>query len=59
MKFNLKTRKQVYAASIALVPILVTAGVVTAEQSGYILNILAAILAVGNSALALGNAKED
>lgn len=58
MKIKLKTRKQIYAVSIALVPLLVTAGVVTADQSSYILNILAAVLAVGNSALALGNAKE-
>lgn len=59
MNIKLKTRKQIYAVSIALVPLLVAAGVVTAEQSGYILNILAAVLAVGNSALALGNAKEN
>lgn len=59
MKLNAKTRKQIYRVSIAVVPLLVGLGVLTAEQSGYILNIIAAVLAVGNSALALGNIKED
>lgn len=59
MNLNAKTRKYIYGVSVALVPLLIGLGVFNAEQGGQILNVLAAILAVGNSALALGNVSED
>lgn len=59
MKLNAKTRKYIYGISVALVPLLIGFGVFNAEQGGQILNVLAAILAVGNSALAFGNVNEE
>lgn len=59
MNLNAKTRKYIYGVSVALVPLLIGFGVFNAEQGGQFLNVLAAILAVGNSALALGNVSED
>lgn len=59
MNLNAKTRKYIYGVSVALVPLLIGLGVFNAEQGGQFLNVLAAILAVGNSALALGNVSED
>ena len=56
---NANTRKYIYSISVALVPLLIGYGFFTAEDGTLILNVIAAILAVGNSALALNNIKED
>ena len=56
---NANTRKYIYSISVALVPLLIGYGLFTTEEGTLILNVIAAILAVGNSALALNNIKED
>jgi hypothetical protein len=48
-------RKHIYSVAIAFVPLLVTLGVLTGDVAAHILNITAALLAVGSSALARAN----
>ena len=50
-------RKYVYSITIALMPILVTLGLLTDQLGSQILNAIAAILAIGSSALAHKNVK--
>jgi hypothetical protein len=52
-----ETRKYIYSIVIALMPILVTLGFLTDQLGSQILNAVAAILAVGASALAHRNVK--
>jgi hypothetical protein len=59
MNLNANIRRYIYGISVALVPLLIGYGLFTTEEGTLILNVIAAILAVGNSALALNNIKED
>jgi hypothetical protein len=59
MNLNANIRRYIYGISVALVPLLIGYGLFTTEEGTLILNVVAAILAVGNSALALNNIKED
>lgn len=52
---NPETRKWVYGIIAAAVPLLVTLGTLTDEVAGQLLNILAAVLTVGGSTLAIAN----
>lgn len=52
---NPETRRWIYGIIAALVPLLVTLGTLTDEVAGQLLNILAAVLTVGGSTLAIAN----
>jgi hypothetical protein len=59
MILNASVRRYIYGISVALVPLLIGYGLFTTDEGNLILNVVAAVLAVGNSALALNNIKED
>jgi hypothetical protein len=48
-------RKWIYAIIAATVPLLISLGSVTDEMGAQILNVAAAVLAIGGSALAISN----
>jgi hypothetical protein len=50
-----KTRAWIYGIVGAVVPLLVTLGVLTGEVAGHVMAIAASLLAVGSSALAMAN----
>jgi len=52
---NPETRKWIYGIVAALVPLLVTLGTLTDDVARQLLNILAAVLTVGSSSLAIAN----
>jgi hypothetical protein len=52
-----QARKYIYTITIAVMPILVTAGLLTDQLGSQILNAVAAVLAIGSSALAHRNVK--
>lgn len=53
-------RKWIYGIIAATVPLLITLGSITTELGTQILNVAAAVLAVGGSVLAISNVpKED
>jgi hypothetical protein len=47
------TRKWIYGIVAATVPLLISLGTITNELGGQILNVAAALLAIGSSALAI------
>lgn len=49
------TRRWIYGVASALLPLLITLGAITPEIAGDVLNVLAAVLAVGVSSLAASN----
>lgn len=53
------TRKWIYGIIAALVPLLVALGSISNELGQQILNVVAAVLAVGGSALAIKNVPMD
>jgi hypothetical protein len=55
MNLTPSTRKWIYGIVAATVPLLVTLGTVTNETATAVLNVLAAVLAVGGSSLAIAN----
>jgi hypothetical protein len=59
MNLNANVRRYIYGISVAVVPLLIGYGLFTTEEGTLILNVIAAVLAVGNSTLALNNIKED
>lgn len=59
MSLNANTRRYIYGISVALIPLLIGYGIFTSQEGTLILDVVAAILAVGNSTLALSNIKED
>jgi hypothetical protein len=59
MSLNANVRRYIYGISVALVPLLIGYGLFTTQEGTLILNVIAAVLAVGNSTLALNNIKED
>jgi hypothetical protein len=50
-----ETRKWIYGIIAALVPLLVTIGTLSDELASQILSVVAAVLTVGGSALAIKN----
>lgn len=64
-EFDMKTfwtaerRAWLYKIAVALVPLLVSIGIVTGDVAQLILNVLAAILGVGASGMALVNVTPD
>jgi hypothetical protein len=58
---NLKphTRKWIYGIVAAIVPVLVILGILSEELASPLLNVFAAILTVGGSALAMSNVPTD
>jgi hypothetical protein len=59
MNLNANIRRYIYGISVALIPLLIGYGIFTSQEGTLILDVVAAILAVGNSTLALSNIKED
>jgi hypothetical protein len=53
------TRKWIYGIVATTVPLLVTLGTLTNEVGTALLNVLAAILAIGGSSLAIANVPKD
>lgn len=54
-----QTRKWIYGIVAALVPLLVTFGTLTDEAGRQLLNVVAAVLAVSSSALAIKNVPDE
>jgi hypothetical protein len=52
-------RKWIYGIIAATVPLLITLGSITNELGAQILNVAAAVLAVGGSALAITHVPEE
>lgn len=52
-------RKWIYGIIAATVPLLITIGSITGELGQQILNVAAAVLAVGGSALAISNVPDE
>ena len=52
-------RAWLYKVAVAAVPLLIAVGIVTGEMAQLILNVLAAILGVGASGMALTNLTPD
>lgn len=48
-------RKWIYAIIAATVPLLISLGSLTSEMGAQLLNVAAAVLAIGGSALAISN----
>jgi hypothetical protein len=51
-------RRWIYGIIAALVPVLITLGSLTSELGQVLLNLFAAILAIGGSTLAIANVKD-
>jgi hypothetical protein len=58
---NLKpaVRKWIYGIIAATVPLLISLGSITSDLGTQILNVTAAVLAVGGSALAISNVPDE
>ena len=52
-------RKWIYGIVAATVPLLITIGTITGELGAQILNVAAAVLAVGGSALAISYVPDE
>jgi hypothetical protein len=52
-------RKWIYGIIAATVPLLISIGTVTGEVGQQVLNVAAAVLAIGGSALAIKNVPND
>jgi hypothetical protein len=52
-------RKWIYAIIAATVPLLISLGSLTTEMGAQLLNVAAAVLAIGGSALAISNVPND
>lgn len=48
-------RRWIYGIIAATVPLLVTVGSLTGDVAGHIMNVFAAVLAIGGSSLAIAN----
>jgi uncharacterized phage infection (PIP) family protein YhgE len=57
--FPPEIRKWIYGIIAATVPLLITVGSITPEIGGMILNVAAAVLAIGGSALAIKHVPND
>lgn len=57
--WTMQRRAWAYSVMVALVPLLVAVGLLTNEMSQLVLNVIAAILAVGGGSMALSNLTPD
>jgi hypothetical protein len=59
MKLNAKQRKYVYGIAGTVIPLLVTVGVLSQEIAGQVLAIVASVLYLGSSTLAIKNVPDE
>lgn len=59
MKFDARTRTYIYAVAVAVMPILVAYGLLSAEQAPLWLALAAALLAIAPPVLAIRNVTPD
>ncbi len=57
--WNMKRRAWLYSVATSLIPLLVAIGFMTGETAQLVLNVVAAILAVGSGSMALANLTPD
>jgi hypothetical protein len=57
--WNMQRRAWLYSIMVATVPLLVAVGLLTGDTAQLVLNVVAAVLAVGGGGLALGNLTPD
>lgn len=57
--WTMQRRAWAYSVMVALVPLLVAIGLLTNETAGLVLNVIAAVLAVGGGSMALSNLTPD
>jgi hypothetical protein len=57
--WNMKRRSYLYSVALSLVPMLVAVGFLTGDVAQLVLNVIAAILAVGSGSMALANLTPD
>jgi uncharacterized membrane protein len=57
--WTMKRRSYVYSVALALVPMLVAIGILTGDVAQLVLNVIAAMLAVGSGSMALANLTPD
>jgi len=57
--WTMERRAWLYSVMVALVPLLVAVGLLTGDTAQLVLNVIAAVLAVGGGGMALGNLTPD
>jgi thiosulfate reductase cytochrome b subunit len=57
--WTMQRRAWLYSVMVALVPLLVAVGTLAEPEAQLILNVIAAVLAVGGGSMALGNLTPD
>jgi len=57
--WTMKRRSYVYSVALALVPMLVAVGMLTGDVAQLVLNVIAALLAIGSGSMALANLTPD
>ena len=57
--WNEKRRAWAYSVMVSLVPLLVAVGLLTGDMAQLVLNVCAAVLAVGGGSMALSNLTPD
>jgi uncharacterized membrane protein len=57
--WNMKRRSWLYSIATSLIPLLVAIGFMTGSTAQLVLNVVAAILAVGSGSMALANLTPD
>ena len=57
--WTMQRRAWAYSVMVALVPLLVAVGFLTGETAQLVLNVIAAVLAVGGGSMALSNLTPD
>ena len=57
-KIPSEIRRWIYGIIAATVPLLVTVGSLTGDVAGHIMNVAAAVLAIGGSTLAIANVSD-
>lgn len=57
--WTMKRRSYLYSVALSLVPMLVAVGFLTGDVAQLVLNVIAALLAVGSGSLALANLTPD
>ena len=57
--WNMRRRSWLYSIATSLIPLLVAVGFMTGDVAQLVLNVVAAILAVGSGSMALANLTPD
>ena len=57
--WTMKRRSYLYSVALSLVPMLVAIGFLTGDVAQLVLNVVAALLAVGSGSMALANLTPD